>query len=173
MTKRFLTFTLPLVVLLGLLGAGGWLGRDGAPQAALLTRNGLALFQAQTAPLNAQSCYQDQQRTLLATRAGATGDGRYAMTLYYCPAQDAIFGSFSLLETNQPLPAGACIYIQNDTTASGGQSGFQLVCPHRVAAGGDVATAPARDDGHPWQACWIDYSQRTPRPDCTVWKTVS
>ncbi len=170
--RRLSLYMLPLALLLPLLGAFAFLGTRPEMMASVLRGNTLALDQALAPKLtvNAQLCYHDPQLQVLSTQSGIAGDGAFAATLNYCPSQQAYFGRFSLLETNQSLTSGGCFYIQNDTTAHGSQSGFQLTCPKSISPG-DLTTAPNIDDGHPWQACWIDYAPTTPRPACTSFKT--
>lgn len=118
--------------------------------------------------IDARQCYLDPQARIVASQATNAGDGRLVFSLNYCPNQQALFGRFNFLETSHPLAQGGCFYIQNELIFSG-PGGFEGECPQQIAPG-SFYTLPAIDDGHNWQACWIDYSVTLPKPLCTAFQ---
>ena len=174
MKHRYLLFFIPVGLLLPLIMGGALLLGTAHPELLAHSLQGNAMSVSEAFNMNqidAQQCYTDPHVQNIAPQSANAGDGRVGFALAYCPSQNAFFGRFGLYETNQPLKQGGCFYIQNDLTLHG-QGGFEGGCSPQYDPG-DIQTSPAFNDGHPWQACWIDYSVVSPKPICTDFQKVA
>ncbi|GHP00775.1 hypothetical protein KSF_108220 [Reticulibacter mediterranei] len=116
-------------------------------------------------------CYNDPKREHLSSKVVKTENGTdLSLMLDYCPSQDAFFGRFTLLNTDQALLHGGCYTIQNDLAAQKQHHGAsQGECSSMITPG-PFETAPNRNDGHRWQACWMAHATK---PVCTAFGQVA